>query len=152
MEWNYRELDYNRIAGERVEDNRFLFTLVTIASFIEITSDVYRRNLTLFYREFPQIVNWLEERWEAEELQHGEALKSYVERVWDQFDWEEGYRRFREYYLPLCKVENLQPSPEREMLARMVVETGTSTFYKGLSSYAKELGEPFLAELADLIS
>jgi len=39
-----------------------------------------------------------------------------------------------------------------EMLARMVVETGTSTFYKALKSYAQDLDEPILSEIAANIS
>ena len=146
--WNYENINYEEINKENIKNNEFLFTLLAIASFIEITSDVYENNLKYFYEGDKQITNWLEEIWEIEEIQHGKALRKYVESVWSDFDWEEAYKNFRNEYIKYCTIEEFQPSKAREMLARMVVETGTSTFYKAINAYAKDLNEPVLATIA----
>lgn len=149
MRWNYqKDIDYSQINKGSVKDNEFLFYLVTIASFIEITSDEYAKNLSQYYNDNKEAVNWLQNKWEKEEIQHGESLKKYVQTVWSDFDWQKAYELFLKDYIPLCKSENFQPTKAKEMLARMIVETGTSTFYRALEAYAKEVNEPVLAKIA----
>ncbi len=151
--WDYeKDIDYNKINKENIKDNEFLFTILTIASFIEITSYIYDKNLSLFFKGEEQVVSWLNNTWEIEETQHGKALKKYINCVWPEFDYQEAYERFRKSYLPLCKVEALEDSKAKEMLARMVVETGTSTAYQAIAHYAKDLNEPVLEHLVKLIS
>ncbi|WP_353662838.1 ferritin-like domain-containing protein [Hydrogenimonas sp. SS33] len=150
--WNYKTIAYDTIDREKIANNDFLFKVITIASFIEITSDLYEKNLVTFYEGDEQIVPWLREVWEPEEIQHGKSLKKYVETVWPEFDWQSAYDGFREEYGKYCTIDEFQPTRAREMLARMVVETGTSTFYKGVEKYAEALGEPILAQIAHNIS
>ena len=146
--WNYQEIAYDAIDKERLRDNDFLFKVVAIASFIEITSDLYEKNLVEFYAGDEEIVGWLESTWEPEELQHGKALRRYVQTVWPDFDWDKAYKGFRNEYSAYCTLDEFQPSRAREMLARMVVETGTSTLYRAMTDYAKSIDEPILAEIA----
>src|ERR1700674_1907270 len=76
--WLVDEIRYDEIERDRIkEDTQFLY-LLTSASFIEITSDLYTRNLVEFFGEDRETVQWLEGRWGPEELQHGAALKRYV--------------------------------------------------------------------------
>ncbi len=147
-QWNYQEIAYERIDKDSLKSNDFLFKVVTIASFIEITSDLYEKNLIEFYRGDDDIVGWLEETWEPEELQHGKALRKYVQTVWPEFDWERAYEDFRKEYSTYCTIDEFQPSRAREMLARMVVETGTSTLYRAMKDYAESINEPILAQIA----
>lgn len=149
MRWNYeKDIDYSKISIESVKDNEFLFYLVTISSFIEITSNVYTKNLSEFFKDNNEAVVWLQKTWQKEEVQHGKALKKYVQTVWSDFDWEKAYKLFLKDYLPLCGTDQYQATRAKEMLARMIVETGTSTFYRGMEAYAKEIGEPVLAQIA----
>ena len=146
--WNYETIDYDAVDRERFKENRVLFKITAIASFIEITSDLYEKNLVEFYEGDDEIVGWLENVWEPEEIQHGKALRKYVETIWPEFDWQAAYDGFREEYGKLCTLDEFQPTRAKEMLARMVVETGTSSLYRAVESYAKEIGEPVLAEIA----
>ena len=152
MRWHYEDIDYASINTEAIKDIDFLFYLITSASFIEITSDVYEKNLATFYAGDRQIVEWLANVWEPEEIQHGKALRRFVHTVWPEFDWEKSYHRFLDLYLPHCTIEEFQPTKAKEMLARMVVETGTSTFYKAIENYSKDLQTPILAQIAHNIS
>ena len=119
------------------------------ASFIEITSDLYTQNLVEFFRHDAEIAEWLAHRWEKEELQHGVALKKYVQTAWPEIDWEAAYAAFGVDYGAICTVEALAGTKALEMVARCVVETGTASFYRMLSDLSPD---PVLRRLAAEIS
>jgi rubrerythrin len=147
--WSIDDISWEAIDRAAVRDDRHLFYMVASASFIEITSDLYTKNLIAFFRADAEIVGWLAERWEKEEVQHGTALKKYVQSAWPDFDWEAAYAHFRRDYGAICTVEALAGSKALEMAARCVVETGTASFYRMLSDLSPE---PVLRRLAAEIS
>lgn len=149
MGWSIDDIPYGTIDRALVRDDRRLFEIVASASFIEITSDLYTKNLVAFFRDDKEIADWLEQRWEKEELQHGAALKKYVQTAWPDFDWEAAYDNFRRDYGAICTVEALAGTKALEMVARCVVETGTASFYRMLSELSPE---PVLRQLAAAIS
>jgi hypothetical protein len=139
------EIRYDEIERDRIKEDTQLLYLLTSASFIEITSDLYTRNLVEFFGEDRETVQWLEERWEPEELQHGAALKRYVQAAWPDFDWDGAYQSFFSEYARTCSMEALEPKRALELAARCVVETGTSSFYTMLAEIDRE---PVLTQLA----
>jgi len=147
--WSIDDIPYGALARDQVRDDDRLFYLLASASFIEITSDLYTSNLVAFYRRDAEVVDWLERHWQPEELQHGAALKRYVQAAWPDFDWEAAYRAFLVDYGKLCTVDQLAGSRALEMAARCVVETGTASFYRMLSEQTRE---PVLKQLAANIS
>lgn len=138
LPWSVAEIDYDAIDVARVRDDRTLFYLLTGASFIESGSDTYAGNLAQYYADVPDAAKWLAEHWESEELQHGLALRRYVEHVWPEFDWERGYQRFFDEYSQTCSVDNFERTQALEMAARCVVETGTATYYRALEQASDE--------------
>jgi rubrerythrin len=136
--WSLADIPYDRIDHAALVGDRRLMELVTAASFIEISSDTYTHNLAEYYRDDAEIVAWLEEGWQREEVQHGAALRRYVETVWPAFDWARAYRNFFAEYEQYCTVAHLAPGRALEMAARCVVETGTASFYRMLSDAAPE--------------
>jgi len=147
--WSVEDIPYHALASDRIRDDQRLFHILASASFIEITSDLYTRNLVEFFHDDGEIVDWLEGYWEPEELQHGAALKRYVQTAWPDFDWEAAYGIFAAEYSLCCTVEKLASTRALEMAARCVVETGTATFYRMLSELSRE---PVLERLAAEIS
>lgn len=147
--WSIDDIPYGEIAHDRVRDDQRLFHIVASASFIEITSDLYTQNLIEFFRHDAEIAEWLAHQWEKEELQHGAALKKYVQTAWPAFDWEAAYASFRTDYGATCTVEGLAGTKALEMVARCVVETGTASFYRMLSDLSPD---PVLSRLAAEIS
>lgn len=147
--WTVDEIPYEMVDVALMRDQTELFHIVASASFIEITSDLYTRNLIEFFEGDDEIADWLANYWEAEEVQHGTALKRYVQAAWPAFDWEAAYRGFFSEYSSVCKMENLAESRTLEMVARCVVETGTSSFYRTISEAAPE---PVLKQITDNIS
>jgi hypothetical protein len=148
-QWSVKEIAYDALERARVADDTQLFQMVASASFIETTTNLYTANLRAFLAGDDEVVAWLAQGWEPEELQHGLALRRYVECAWPDFDWEAGYRAFVADYGRLCVPEQLMPSRSLEMIARCVVETGTATFYRMLADLAPE---PVLRSIAANIS
>jgi hypothetical protein len=136
--WSIEDIPYRALAADRVRGDTQLFYTIASASFIEITSDLYTRNLIEFFRGDDAVVDWLEHGWEREELQHGAALRRYVETAWPAFDWHGAYGRFLAEFKALCSVDQLAPTRALEMAARCVVETGTASFYGMLSEMSPE--------------
>jgi hypothetical protein len=81
-------------------------------------------------------------------MQHGAALRRYVAEVWPEFAWQSAYDGFLAEYAPLCDDAHLGPTRGLELVARCVVETGTSSFYRMLAAASPE---PVLALLAEHI-
>ena len=148
VRWHISEIDFSRIDIPRIRHKGDLFYLVTSASFIETGSDMYTRNLVRHYSAYPEVAEWLQQRWEPEELQHGLALRTYVETVWPEFDWQTAFDAFFTEYGALCTDEELEEDRTLELVARCVVETGTTTYYETLRNLATE---PVLADLANRI-
>lgn len=142
--WSLADLDWDAIEHEAIAHDEDLFYLLMSASFIETGSDTYAANLAEHYAGYPDISAWLRQHWEAEELQHGAALRRYVEAVWPQFPWQAAYDSFFAEYSQLCTMEELYPDCRLEMVARCVVETGTTAYYQTLRGLSRE---PVLREL-----
>ena len=137
------DIDFARIRGR--EDMKFM---LAAASFIEFASDVYAGNLAAFFTDQPDIAEWLSQHWEVEEVQHGRALRAYVEKVWPDFPWDAAYRAFFDEYSKLCGTEGYESTRGLEMAARCVVEMGTSTTYRAIRDFADE---PVLVRLTEHI-
>jgi hypothetical protein len=147
--WSIDDIPYDTLDGASVRDDRRLFDIVASASFIEITSDLYTENLVEFFKSDGEVADWLARHWQREELQHGAALRKYVETAWPDFDWPAGYRLFLADYGPICTVARLAGTRALEMASRCVIETGTASFYRALSELSPE---PVLKRLAGEIS
>ncbi len=146
--WSLADIPYQEIDRSRLAGSEDWFGLLAASSFIEILSDLYARNLAEYYAGDAGVCAWLTGKWEAEEVQHGRALRRYVEHVWPDFDWERGFAGFRADYSPYCQTQFLGPTRALEMAARCVVETGTASFYTMVRDLAPE---PVLAMIAGRI-
>ena len=148
MRWCMKDISYEHIDRSLIEGDEDLFYLLMSASFIETGSDTYAANLGEHYAGYPEIQHWLQGEWEHEELQHGAALRRYVETVWPSFPWQEAYDSFFAEYSQLCTVEELFSDRRLEMVARCVVETGTTAYYHTLRELSRE---PVLTQLLSQI-
>jgi rubrerythrin len=144
LPWRVEDLDFSRVQRERIRHDADMLPLLAASSFIEIASDTYASNLAEYFEGDAEVVTWLSEHWEKEEIQHGRALRAYVNHVWPEFDWQAAYDAFFAEYSLLCTVDEFEPSRGLEMVARCVVETGTSTFYRAVHALTDE---PVLQEL-----
>ncbi len=146
--WSLSEIAYHEIDCTSVRSNSSLFYLVAAASFVEIASDLYTQNLVQHYAADQEVTSWLEASWQHEEVQHGYALRRYVNTAWPEFPWDEAYQGFLAEYSTLCDLEHFEPTPGLEMVARCVIEMGTASFYRSMASFSTE---PVLCDLATRI-
>ncbi len=146
--WSVEEIRYGSIERAHVDTEPELFYLLASASFVEITSDVYAQNLIDYFHSDKEVRSWVERQWRHEEVQHGVALKRYVNTAWPEFDWTKAYNQFYAEYSVCCQTKKLGPTPALEMASRCVVETGTATLYAMVQCMSDE---PVLRTLAALI-
>lgn len=142
--WQLADIPFDKIDPALIADQEFYFNLLTSASFVEITTELYTRNLIEYFAGDDPLQQWLHAKWLPEEMQHGRALREYVLTVWPYFNWERAYQDFYDDYECLCKTELLGPTRGLEMAARCVVETGTSSLYTMLYRASPE---PVLRDL-----
>ena len=148
MAWIIEDIDLSRIDHEAAIADEDLMLLLCASSFIESGSDLYSANLAEYFGDDSEVAGWLNDQWEHEELQHGRALRAYIEHVWPDFDWDLSFRNFFEEYSKTCSIEGFEKSRALEMVGRCVVETGTATLYRAISELSTE---PVLKELTNLI-
>jgi len=142
--WSLADIPYDTIDPTRIASDPYLFYMLAAASMVEINSDLYTRNLLEYFQGDTDVTDWLVHHWQHEELQHGAALRRYVNTVWPDFSWDRTCLRFSAEYARLCRPELLGPTPTLELAARCVVETGTASLYTMLSRLSPE---PVLSEL-----
>jgi len=135
--WSLEDIPWHAIQHDAVARNKAFFYLVASASLMESATDLYTENLIDFFVDDKEVTSWLEHYWLPEELQHGRALRRYVEIAWPEFDWEPAFRRFVEEFRPFCDVA-LEAARSLEMASRCVVETGTASYYTTLSRGSPE--------------
>lgn len=135
--WRVDDIDFSR-ADLRHRPDMSLFYLLATASFIESGSDLYTRNLLVYYGGDPEIAEWLRRVWEVEELQHGAALRGYVQAVWPEFDWTRAYEAFLTEYAQVASPDAFESTAQLELAARCMIETGTTSLYQTLLNSTQE--------------
>ena len=107
---------------------------------------VYLRNVFSDDTEFKAAT----ETWAVEEVQHGKALGRWAQLADPDFDFDASFARFREgYKLPLDATKSVRGSLAGELMARCIVETGTSSYYTALRDATDE---PVLKEICARIA
>jgi hypothetical protein len=147
--WSLDDIDWSALRHDLVADNEALFYLISAASFVEATTDVYTQNLLDYFADDDEITAWLKSHWLPEELQHGRALRRYVELAWPDFDWAGVYARFLPEFAAQCADDGVEPTRSREMASRCIVEMGTAGYYRTLSRITDD---PVLSTLTRYIA
>ncbi|MFZ2007584.1 MAG: ferritin-like domain-containing protein [Stellaceae bacterium] len=147
--WSLDSIEWSALRREAVVDNEAMFYLIAAASFVEATTDLYTQNLLDYFAEDDEITEWLRVHWLPEELQHGRALRHYVQLAWPDFDWDGVYDRFLPEFTAQCADDGVEPTRSREMASRCCVEMGTASYYRTLS---RMTDDPVLSALTRHIS
>lgn len=142
--WNIENIPYEKIDIDLARHDEALYFVLAGASLIESGADLYT-DVLLNYFEGSAAGDWLQQHWQHEELQHGRALRRYVETVWPELDWPATFTDFNAEYSTYCSTDQLAQTPILELVARCVVETSTASLYRAIESYTVE---PVLKNLA----
>jgi hypothetical protein len=146
--WTLDDIPWPAIRRDAVARSEAFFYLIASASLMESATDLYTANLIDYFAGDDEVTSWLERYWLPEELQHGRALRRYVETAWPEFPWERVRERFVEEFSSFCD-EALEHARGLEMASRCVVEMGTASFYTTLSRASPD---PVLAQLTRCIA
>jgi hypothetical protein len=149
QQWCLDDIDWSAVRSDTTGEPDAFFYLVAAASFMESATDRYTANLIAQFRGEEGIAAWLEQNWLPEELQHGRALRRYVQIAWPDFDWDRAYEMFLDEFSDYCCADELEPTRTREMASRCVVEAGTASYYTTLSRLHRD---PALATIARRIA
>ena len=145
--WNLDDIPWQRFDPEKVDPD--LLAAVKAAALVESNGRDYEAYL---HKVFSADPSFGEEAtaWALEEVRHGEALGRWATLADPAFDYQASLARFRDgYQLPLDVAKSVRGTRSGELIARCVVEAGTSSFYSALSNAAEE---PVLKEVCRLIA
>lgn len=146
--WTLDDIPWDSIDPRLLAQEETLFYIVMCASFVETATDTYTRNLIDHYAGDHTVTRWLDQHWQHEEMQHGQALQRYAQTAWPATDWEHHYNEFFAEFSANCKPEALESSRCLEMASRCTVEMGTAVYYTALS---RRSPDPVLRILTRLI-
>ena len=145
--WTLDDIPWEQL--DRLKIDARTLNIIKAASMVERQSGDYAAYLCSVFHDDPEFQQ-VARGWAAEEIQHGEALRRYAETADPEFDFEAAYTRFTdEHQLPLDATESVRGSRARELVARCVVEVGTSTYY---SAMRDATDEPVLKSLCHRIA
>ncbi|HEY6579452.1 MAG TPA: ferritin-like domain-containing protein [Rhizomicrobium sp.] len=149
--WTLDDIPWERFDREKVEPG--LLAAVKSAALVEYNAPDYVTYLTRIFRDAGEKTIADIERWGTEEIQHGQALARWAEIADPSFDFESAFARFKGGYKPqhflADNPHSVRGSRRGEMIARCVVESGTSSFY---SAIRDATDEPVLKEIAGRIA
>jgi len=115
-----------------------LLKMVKAASLVEFNSTDYAVYLKNVFADDPEFKGLID-TWAQEEIQHGEVLGKWACIADPDFDFKEAIKFFRNgYQVPIEETKSTRGSLCGELVARCVIETGTSSFYTSLGEVAKE--------------
>ena len=148
--WTLDDVHWSRFEPEKVDEN--LLAAVKAASLVEYNAPDYVAYLKRVFRGAPEATLRAIEHWGEEEVQHGLALARWAELADPSFDFHRAFARFRTRYRPThfdSADVSVRGSKRGEMIARCVVESGTSSFYSAIRDAS---AEPVLKEVAGRIA
>ena len=149
--WHPDEIDWTKFDPSKVEP--WLLIAIKAAALVEFNAPDYVTYLKRVFRDGgPQILADIEQ-WGREESQHGKTLGRWAEMADPSFKLDEVFARFRKGYQPAHFANpdevSVRGSRRGEMVARCVVESGTSSYYSAIKDVTDE---PVLKEIAGRIA
>jgi hypothetical protein len=149
--WKLDDVQWSRYDASKVDPG--LLQAVKAASLVEYNAPDYVTYLRRVFQDSGAETLANIDRWGVEETQHGLALGRWAEMADPSFDFKGSFARFRKgYKAPHFFSEDtmsVRGSRRGEMVARCVVECGTSSFYSAIRDAAEE---PVLKEIAGRIA
>ncbi len=145
--WKLADVAWTAFDPEKVDPD--ILKLAKTASLVEYNAGDYAAYLKHVFHDDPDFQS-AAVAWAAEEVQHGEALARWARMADPDFDFERCFKRFTDKIkLPIGTEQSVRGSRTGELIARCIVEVGTSSFYSAL---AEATQEPVLREICTRIA
>lgn len=134
--WSLDDIPWHRFDAGRVDPD--LLAVVKAAAIVEYNSGDYAHYLRNVFPDDPDFQE-AARRWAAEEVQHGQALARWATLADPSFDFDACFARFvAGYRIPVEATQSVRGSRSGELIARCMVEIGTSSVYSGLRDATDE--------------
>ncbi|GAC1347005.1 MAG: ferritin-like domain-containing protein [Acetobacteraceae bacterium] len=145
--WSLEDVAWDGFDAGRVDPD--IVPLVKAAAMVERNGMDYAVYLSRVFRDDPDFCR-ATDNWAIEEVQHGDALGRWASLADPGWDFPAAFHRYRSgYKLPLEVDASVRGSRTGELIARCMVETGTSSYYTALADAAEE---PVLKLVCKLIA
>ncbi len=149
--WKLDDVQWD--AFDRAKASPRMIAAIKAAALVELNAPDYVSYLKRVFKDAgPETLSAIDQ-WGCEESQHGRALGRWAEMADPTYKVEEAFARFRAGYKPEHfsgpEGQSIRGSRRGEMIARCVVESGTSSYYTAIRD---DTEEPVLKEIAGRIA
>lgn len=145
--WSLDDIAWDRFDPSRVDPE--MLRIVKAAAMVEFNGGTYSDYLCSVFRDDPEFQQ-AARQWAEEEVQHGAALARWAHMADPDFDFDERFAVFAEKItLPTESDTSVRGSRCGELVARCMVEVGTSSYYTALREASQE---PVLAQICRYIA
>jgi rubrerythrin len=148
MSWNMNsDIDWSAFDPARVDPD--ILQIIKSAALVEANAADYVTYLCRIWPEDPRM-HEIFRQWGEEEKQHGAALAKWASLADPEFDFPRALECFRHMQdIDTTATTSIRGSTTGELIARCVVETGTSSLYAAIRDLAPE---PVLRQLSARIA
>ena len=134
--WRIEDVDWDRFEPARVDPD--VLRIVKAASVVERNGVDYAAYLKNVFTDDPAFGD-ASDNWAVEEVQHGDALGHWAMLAEPGWNYPAAFERYRaSYHIPSEGDASVRGSRTGELIARCMVETGTSSFYTALADSTDE--------------
>jgi len=140
--WTLDDIPWDRF--DRAQLDPEIVRIVKAASLVEYNGAAYAHHLCRIFADDPEFQAQAR-RWGEEEVQHGRALARWAGMADPDFDFAAAFAQFQAgFQVDFDCARSRRGSRSGEMIARCIVEVGTSSYYSALREAA---AEPALKEI-----
>jgi hypothetical protein len=140
--WTLDDIPWGRFDRSRVDPD--IVRIVKAASLVEYNGAAYAHHLCRIFHDDPDFQQDAR-RWGEEEIHHGKALAHWAAMADPEYDFAAAFQRFQAGYQVDFDLDiSRRGSRSGEMIARCMVEVGTSSYYTALRDAVEE---PVLKEI-----
>lgn len=139
VHWKIEDMPWDKLDPSKVDED--LLKIIKAAALVEYGAASYADYLCNVFHDDAEF-QIIAREWAEEEIQHGQALGLWAEKIDPTWSLEEAMTKFREGYQPEHFANDndvsVRGSRSGEMIARCMVETGTSSYYSAIGASVEE--------------
>jgi hypothetical protein len=140
--WSLDDIPWHRVDHTKIDPE--ILRIIKAASLVEYNGGAYAHHLCRIFHDDPDFQQSAR-RWGEEEIRHGQALGRWAELADPEFSFDTAFARFLAgYRVDFDSGVSRRGSRSGEMIARCMVEIGTSSYYTALG---QAVHEPVLKEI-----
>jgi hypothetical protein len=145
--WTLDDIPWGLFEPDKLDPE--IVRIVKAASLVEHNGAAYAHHLCRIFADDADFQETAR-RWGEEEIQHGRALARWAAMADQEFDFADAFARFQAgFKVDFDSDRSRRGSRAGEMVARCIVEIGTSSYYTALREAA---AEPVLKEICRQIA